>query len=251
MGKKIDRFVLTVIAMAGFYFFYQQAFHMRALSLMLSIISSLVLRKLVRSILNLLNQSRIFRRKRMRKCACGAMMRLACLPDSEAQMEMETLVRKIYKGDYAVAVIQAHPSEKLNTQSLFELWKSHYQKQERLVICATCAADTDCRLLACSLKAPRVALLDSAALVQLMAEHPEGMCADEAPSPRARLRQRMRHASYLLINRKNAPRGFVFSISMLALYLLSGKIWYLISALFLLFLVLASLRKASRPVRLF
>lgn len=251
MGKKIDRFVFTVIAMAAFYFFYQHAFHIRALALLLSIISCLVCGKILRSLWNLLCCSRLFRRKRMRKCAGGAMMRLACLTAAEAQTELETLVHQIYKGDYALAVIQAHPSGKLSQQKLFELWKSYYQKQERLVICATCGADADCRLMAGSLRTPRVALLDSTALAQLIAEHPEGMCPPEAPSVRTRFRQRICQAGYLLVNRKNAPRGFIFSISLLALYLLSGKIWYLISALLLLFLVLASLRKASRPARLF
>ena len=178
------------------------------------------------------------------------MMHLACMPHAQARQLLENLLHQDYSGEYAVDLIQSHPSAVLSRQQIFELWKEH-QDQQRLVICATCPADSGGRLLASSLKAPRVALMDSTTLAQLIAEHPSGMLPKEEVSCRKSIRQRFQQIAARLLNRRNAPRSLLIAISLFILYLLSGKLYYLISALSLVFLSLVSLRHTHRPAKLF
>ena len=81
----------------------------------------------------------------------------------------------------------------------------------------------------------------------MIAEYPEGMIPENVPKAPLRLR----HAANLLINRKNAPRNLLFSVSMLLMYALTKNILYLISALFLLAVAFLSLRRKLRPQKLF
>ncbi len=250
MGKKIDRFVLTVVVGAGFYLYFQNAFHMRPLSLFLALLSCLVLSKIMHSIGALAKKSRYFQRRRLRKCAAGTMMHLACLPYQDGLKRVENLVHLDYDGEYTVELIQAHPSCALSQQRLFEIWKSH-QGEERLVICATCAADPASRLLSASFRAPQVALVDSPLLSQLLSDHPENLFPEKEVTLKPGYKYRFKRTFSRLLNRKNAPRCLLFSVSIFALYLLSGRIYYLIFSLLLLFLALASLRHIGRPAKLF
>ena len=250
MGKKIDHFVLSAATAAALYFYFQNAFHSRPVSVVLAFICTVLLSKLFHGFLSLIRRSSLMQRRHIRRCASGAMMRLACMPRAQAQVLLENLLRQDYSGEYAVDLIQSHPSAMLSRQQVFELWKAHLD-QQRLVICATCPADSGVRLLASSLKSPRVALMDSAALAQLIAEHPSGMLPEKEIPCRKSIRHRFQQIAARLINRRNAPRSLLIAVSLFILYLLSGKTYYLISALSLVFLALISLKHASRPAKLF
>ena len=102
MGKKIDRFVLTLIAAGAFYLYYRRAFRSGVLALALALVSCAVGAKLLRRLAKLAGNNRFLQRRRMRRRAGGAVMRLACLPTEEAGYRLEDLLRKSYDGDYAV-----------------------------------------------------------------------------------------------------------------------------------------------------
>lgn len=253
MGKKIDAFVLTLAAAGGFYFYFCGAFHNRAVALALALLCCIVLRKLVRRVAAILAKGRFLQKRRVRRCAGGAVMELACRDAEAVREQLSSLLRACYgeacPSGLPVELIQLHPSTKLPQDRLFDAWRAH-RGEERLAVCATCAADADSRILASSLRAPKVALIDSSQLSRLIAEHPEGFtCADARPARRAGLR--LRRAASLLINRRNAPRCLLFTLAMGMMYVLSANIAYLIAAMVLLFLVLASLHQAPRPAKLF
>ncbi len=248
MGKKIDLFVLHVALAAAFYLYFRGAFESRAAALALALLCCFVLIRACKRLYSILARSGWLRRRGLRRGASGAVMRLACLPEEEAEVNLKALLAKCYGNLPAVAVVQQHPSLRLTEERVFEIWKAHRGKPQ-LAICATCKADAACRMLASSLKAPRVALVDAAALEQMICEHPDGLVVPSEKSARARLH--LRRAARLLINRKNAPRNLLVAASMLALYLFSGNALYLFSALALIFLALASLRHAPRPAKLF
>ena len=253
MGKKIDAFVLTLAAACGFYLYFCGAFHNRAVALILALVSCFALSKLVRRILAVAARGRFMQKRRVRKSARGAVMQLACGDAEEVRESLSGLLRASYASEcpdpLPMELIQLHPSTKLPQDRLFDAWRKHLG-QDRLAVCCTCPADSDCRILAASLRAPRVALVDSGYLARLIAEHPEGFThADAAPARRARLR--LRRVASMLINRRNAPQGLVFTLALLLMYALSANIIYLIASMVLLFLVLASFHRAPRPAKLF
>ena len=253
MGKKIDTFVLTLAAASGFYLYFRGAFRSRIAALALALLCCFVLVKLIRRIAAILRKGRFMQKHRVRRCAGSAVMELACRDAREVREKLSDLLRVSFAGEcpdaLIVELIQLHPSCNRPQDRLFDAWRAH-RGEERIAVCATCAADADCRILAASLRAPRVALIDSGNLTQLIAEHPEGFdCADAAPS--RRLRFRLSRVSSLLLNRKNAPRGLLFTLAMVLMYVFSANIAYLIAAMLLLFLVLASLHRAPRPAKLF
>ena len=253
MGKKIDAFVLTLAAAGGFYLYFRGALRSRLASLALALLCCFVLVKFVRRTAAILSKGRFMQKRRVRRCAGSAVMALACRDAGQAREQLIELLRESFAGEYpeslSVELIQLHPSTKLPQDRLFDAWRMH-RGEERIAVCATCAADADCRILASSLRAPRVALIDSGNLAQLIAERPDGFaCADAAPVKRLRLR--LSRVSSLLINRRNAPRGLLFTFVMVCMYVLSANVAYLIASMVLLFFVLASLHRAPRPAKLF
>ena len=252
MGKKIDAFVLTVAATGGLYLYFLGAVKNRVVALLLALLCCAALGKLLKRLAAALSGCRFARRRRVRRCAGGAVMRLACMEDAEARERLSNLLRASYGADCPLELIALHPSCRLPRERLFDAWRAH-RGEDKLAVCATCPADADCRALAATLKSPRVALVDAGMLRQLIAERPEGFdCGEAASAPRrAKLLPRLRRAWALLVNRRNAPRGLLFAAAMFAMYALGGSLAYLIAAMALLFLALASLRRPARPARLF
>ena len=253
MGKKIDAFVLTLAAACGFYLYFRSIFRNRVIALILALGCCYLLVKFVRRVISLFVRGRFMRKRRVKRCAGGAVMDLACRNADDARERLSALLRASYASEcpeaMPIELIQLHPSTKLPQDRLFDAWRKHLG-EDRLAVCCTCPADADCRILASSLRAPRVALVDSGTLTRLIAERPEGfVCESAAPAKRARLK--LRRIASLLVNRRNAPRGLLFTLAMLAMYVLSANIAYLIAAMVLLFLVLASLHQAPRPAKLF
>ena len=176
MGKKIDLFVLHVALAAAFYLYFRGAFQSRAVALALALLCCFVLLRLGKRLLALLKNCSWMRRRAVRRGAHGAVMRLACLPEEEAQSAVRALLQKCYGAVPELALVQQHPSLRLSEERVFEIWRAH-RGRAQLAICATCRANDPCRALASSLRAPRVALVDASALEQLICEHPEGLVA--------------------------------------------------------------------------
>lgn len=248
MGKKIDEFVLSAAIAAAFYFFFQRSFQNRAVAVALALLGFIVLRRALRMLAGFMGRFGWLRRRRLRKNAGGAVLQLAYLPEEEALKKARDLLGKCYEGEYETALVQNHPSSELSRQQVFEIWKAS-RGRERLVICATCGADAQCRSMAATLSGPKVAIVDANALGQMIAEHPAGFTFQDHKPRRARLR--LQHVRNLLLNRRNAPRCLLFAGSMLLMHVFSGNIAYLIAAMALVFVALSSLRRTVRPVKLF
>lgn len=248
MGKKIDTFIISILAAAAFYFFYQRAFTNRLISALLAFLSFIVLQKTLRMLNRACSRMGWLKRRRLCRNARGAMLSLAALPGEEALKKLEALVKACYGGVQEIVLFQSHPSLILPPQRVFEAWKQH-RGRERLVICTTCTADAACRRLAAGLKQPRIAIIDAGQLSQMIAEHPNGFTFEKCPA--AKLRFQLSHITGLIFNRRNAPRCILVSLAMLGLYLLSARTAYLAAAGALMFAALASFRRVQRPARLF
>ena len=248
MGKKIDGFVLSVLTAAVIYLYFYRACGNHAAAFLLSGLCVLLLCRLLHKTAVLFRENKWIKRRRMRRQTGSTLMQLACADASEAESTVAALLQKGYGSQFPLELVQMHPSSLLSAERIFEIWKKH-RDEERLVLCATCSCSAENRMLCKSLKQPQLALLDAEALSQLIAEHPEDVFVQEDAPGRRKLR--FAHIAALLLRRKNAPRCLVFSISMLLLYLMSANFFYLIAAMFLLFVALASLRRVSRPAKLF
>lgn len=248
MGKKIDGFVLAVITAAAFYLYFYRAIGNHAAAFILSGICFFLLCKLTKKTAGLIKRNKWFRRRSIRKQTGSTLMKLACEDAADAEESLSTLLEHCYGEKYPLELVQLHPSSLLSAERIFEIWKRH-RGEEHLVLCATCKCSTENRILCKTLKQPQLAVLDADTLSQLIAEYPEGILVKEEPHKVRKIR--VKRIAALMIHRKNAPRCIVFSFSMLLLYLMSANISYLIAALFLMFVALASLHRASRPAKLF
>ena len=247
MGKKIDGFVATLLPGVAAWLYFSRRMENGLIPLIAAALSCILIGKLARKAMTLIRRLPFMRKRKLRRNSGAALLRVACLPQEQAKENIAALIQKCYPGsEFTLEVIQQHPGLKLSEAALFQAWKKHCG-EARIVICASCRTDPVVRTFASSLPSPKVTLIDSDMLSQMIAEYPEGMLAENAPKARLRLR----HAANLLINRKNAPRNLLFSASMFLMYLLTANIFYLISALFLLAAAFLSLRKKLRPQKLF
>lgn len=248
MGKKIDGFVVSAAAAALLYLYFQRAFENRILSGALALLGAMVLRKSLRLLVALFSRFSFLKRRRLRRLAGGTVLKLAALKEEEARAGVQALLEKCYGGEYELALVQNHPGLRLREEQIFELWRAR-QGAQRLVVCATCRADSACRALAATLKAPKVAIVDSEMLCQMIAEHPELFPVEQSAPAQARLR--LRHLSGTIFNRRSAPRNLMLAASLTLIYVFGGGLCYLVCGMALLFIVLASLHRRPRPARLF
>ena len=248
MGKKIDAFVLTVLTAICFYLYFWQATGNHALAISAALLCCLIAVKTIKRVYGRILGSRSMKMRRFRNQAEGIIMGLACADRDDTASKLEGLLQKCFPERYSLELIQTHPDERLSKNSVFEAWKRR-RGEEKLVVCATCSCDPEVRMMASSLSQPRVAIVDSERLMQLLAEHPEGFQPVEAKGSTSVLRrQRLLQRT---MNRKNAPRCILFGFSSLVMYVFSGNLFYLLSAMLLFLLAFVSLRRAPVRAKLF
>lgn len=247
MGKKIDAFIASLLPGVFIWFYLSRRLENRLICFIAAVLTSLIMRKFIRNLLSLLGKIPFLRKHRLRKNTNAAIMRIASIPSEQAHEAISALIQKCYPdSDYPLEVLQQHPALKPSESAIFQAWRRHLG-EKNLVICITCRTDPALRAFVSSLPAPKISLIDSDMLSQMIAEFPDGLITENAPKARFHLR----HVANLLVNRKNAPRNLLFSASMLMMYLLVGNILYLASSLFLLAVSFLSLRRKLRPNKLF
>lgn len=248
MGKKIDRFAFTSMLAVFLFVYFNSAFKNTIISILLSFLSCMLFDKLYRRFRRSLSNAAWHRKRELRRKANSALMHLACLEKEEAYGLISSLIKTCYHADEYIELEQIHPSLQISPNRIFEFWKKH-RDLSGLVICTTGNCSSDARIMAESLKSPKVAVVDAAILSQLISEHPRGFYPPSEEKTKYRL-QLKRFVS-LIINRKNTPRCILFSFSMLVMYIFSGSLFYLVFSLFLLLIALLSLHHPVRPAKLF
>lgn len=248
MGKKIDGFVLSVLVAFALYLYFCRWIGNHTVSLLLSALSYFLISKLIRKLYLHISDSALMQKRRYRKQAGSAVMHLACMEEDLAHQQLSELLKQSYDCDATMELVQWPPSSTLTQEKIFDLWKVH-RGEDQLVICASCASDSNCKSMCASMKQPKIALLDANALAQLFAEHPQWYPKEPGAVPKRK--HRFKQLGALLFQRKNAPRCLLFSAVMLMMYLLGGRISNLIASLALLFLALSALKRPSRPSKLF
>ena len=247
MGKKVDGFVRSLLLTAGFYFYFRGAIENRIIAIGLAMLCGILVSKLFRKFFAHFLELKCFRKYRFRRNSSGILMYIACLEQESALEKIKALLDKNYNESYELVLLQEHPSLQLSNGKIFDAWRKHSQC-EKLLICTTCKVDPSTRLFAESLSKPRIAILDADMLARLIAENPDGFPAFASHKPRL---QPLRRAANILFCRKNAPRCILLAASMFIMYLFTANVFYLIAALLLMFLMLASLHRRRKPAKLF
>lgn len=248
MGKKIDRFVLTSVLSVGLFLYFEAAFRNRFVAVILSLLCCMTVLKTLSLLRRQINRTNWQQKRLLRKRSGGYLMEMACMEADEALPIVQELVSDAYDSDAPVSLELLHPSFQLTQSCIFKKWRE-FRGADRLIICTTGKCSSESRIFASTMKAPKLAIIDGDILSQLIAAHPEII-----PSVQSESRQRLlklNHLAQLIFNRRNAPRGLLFSFSMLVMYVFSGNISYLCASLFLLFTALVSFRRINRPEKLF
>jgi len=248
MGKKIDSFVLTVLIALVFYLYFFRCFENHIFALCASVFCCWIARKTCARLRTHIHSNDLFKKHRLKKLSSGIIMDLACDDHSAATEKIAALLEKYCNNTFEVALIQKHPSCKLDPNDIFELWKQ-YRGREKLVICATCPCSEEAKLQLRNYTNPQLALADSNALIQMIAEHPSDFMTETA-SVKARTYKQKRLSMHIF-NRRNAPRCILFGFSSILMYIFSGNLLYLIASMSLFLLGLLSFKRAVRPVKLF
>lgn len=248
MGKKIDGFVLSILMAICLYLYFLQISQNNVFSLIAAFVCCLILSRLFRRIGRQIGNSRHLQKRRYCRQAGSVIMELACADRAVTLERLKSLLKKTFQEEYALELIQAHPCEKLAANSVFCTWKQH-RGDEKLVLCATCICEAEVRMMAQSLRAPRIAIIDSERLKQLMAEYP--MDFQLNPSRKASFRRFATRLRLRILNRRNAPRCILFGVFSLVLYVFSGNVLYLPSAMFLFLVAVFSFRQPSASAKLF
>lgn len=249
MGKKIDAYFLTVLVAICFYLYFFQATQKTIPSLVAALICCVIIVKTFKRVLKNLSNSKHLRKRRYRKHAKGMIMELACADPENTSARLKSLLENNYQEHYNMEFIQSHPDEKLTHNAVFQGWKKH-RGEDKLVVCATCRCDTDVRMMASSLRSPRVAIIDAEQLKCMMAENPK-----EFPISKSKTAFSCKFFIWKLRKhifcRRNAPRCILFALSSILMYIISGNIIYLCSSMFLFIIAILSLRHVSGSAKLF
>ncbi len=225
MGKRIDRAAGLLLAAAGMYLFFLNAWQSIPLACALSFVGSALLGHLVRR-----HPGR--ERMSLRQARCE-LLRIAGLPDPEAAQALEALVRSRYPGeDCRVVPAVKHPEASLNCGDVMNLWKAN-RGPGKIAIAATCACEPRAALYARELRDPQVAVVDRRMLERAL----RGTDAPEVPSPpfRDALRQWPRRVFRIAASRRPRPRDALIAVLLLGMYLVNGRTLYLFSALGMMF----------------
>ena len=222
MGKRIDRAVLGMAGATGFYLFFLSAWGSIPLACAAAFACCLSLGCILRR--------RPVRRRVGARQAGAELLRIAGLPDDEAQEALSALVRERYPDEtFSLFPLLKHPEASMSAGDVLNAWKAN-RDAVRLVIAATCPCDPRARLFAGELREPAVAVLDSRALMKLLRRsdvHPP-----EAPLPP--LGTRLRRGLARVATARVSPKDGLIALALLALYLLRGHPASLFASLALL-----------------
>lgn len=223
MGRQIDRAAGFLLATAAMYLFFLNAWHSIPLACAAAFAAMALGRFLLRGVPR--------RRRCTRAQAADEVLRIAALPDGEAERALGEIIRRRYPGeDFALAAILKHPAASLSPSDVLAAWKAN-RGAARLVVAATCGCDPAAALYARELAEPAVAVVDQKRLARLIRDGgflpPNGAPAFSA---RRAWHSVLRHVAA----HRMTPKDALAAALLLAMYWLFGHPLYLILSLLML-----------------
>lgn len=228
LGRRIDRAVLPLLAAAALYPLFLNAWR----SIPLAWAASFACVMLIRRLLNRPRHSL------GRSAARAELLRIASLPDVEAEAILRKLIEQRYPGEaFDLFPVLKHPEASLSSGDVLAAWKAN-RDTTRLVIAATCPCEPRAACYARQLADPEVAIVDSRLLVRLLAKR-EVFESEPRAVP---LRRRLAGWFASVASQPFKPRNLLLAVVMLAVYHLRGNPMYLFAALPLLLQLAAALQ---------
>ena len=220
MGEIIDHAALSAVGAAGYYLFFLNAWGNIPLACALAFVCTALSRRLLKGL--------SLARRASAAQARAELLRIAGLPDADAEAALNALIRERWQGEsFRLAPVLKHPEASMSSGDVLNAWKAN-RDAERLVIAATCPCEPRARLYARQLSAPAVAVVDSHRLTRLMRTLP----AVRFPRPpRLRLSQRLGMLWAGVVSTRPSFRSALLVLALLFAYAVDGNALYLFSGL--------------------
>ena len=206
IGRLIDKAALTLLLTAGLYLFFLNA----GLGIPISFALTLVCMALGRY----LYKKRPGARRISPAQAEAALMAVAMMGEEEARDALRTLT-----GLHDAVFLIRHPESTLSLDALYALWRG---AGDGATVVLTCGVDAAAARFA---KARRLEIIDRGALIKRIRK--TGLCVPEEPlaTPVARRLRRLWDGI------RPRPRMLAYALSLIAMYLATGRALCLICAL--------------------
>ena len=212
MGKRIDRALLGMAAATVLYLFFLNAWGSIPLACGTAFGGCLSLDHILRM--------HPIRKHVGARQARAELLRIAGLPDDEAQVVLSTLVRMRYPSEvFSLFPVLKHPEASMSSGDVLSAWKAN-RSAARLVVAATCPCEPRAALFARELSDPPVAIVDSRTLLRILRSRP----ADSLPTPpRECPEARLRRLAARAASAKVSPGNVLIAAMLLATYLATGN----------------------------
>lgn len=215
LGRWIDKITLTLLGAAGMYLLFLNAGFGIPMSAGLAFAGMALAR--------MLYHSRPWRSRVTPEQTHSALTAIATLPEDEARTALKRLT-----GRANIVPLLRYPDAHLSAGEVFAQWRDH-MGSETLTLVATCPAEPEAVALVETLKDPTCEIIDSAALTKTI--RATGLYIPK-DAPRVSLRQRIRRARSRL-HRPASFRSMLYGVSLLGMYLLTGRTLCLLCGLIL------------------
>ncbi len=224
LGRRVDQWTLAALGAAALYLLFLNAWDSVPLACAAAFACCALAGRLLRGI-------RLPRRA-TRAQATARLMRLASLSDAEAQAALSELVQGRWPSErFQLTPVLKHPEASLTSGDILNAWKAN-RGAENLVVAATCPCEPRAALYAAQLREPRVAVVDSRALVRLLRGTPG---TEDSPPPAASPWRRLRLLASRCVSTRVTPKNALLAAVLLVMYLRRGQPLYLFCALALLY----------------
>ena len=248
MGRGIDRLAATVLAAFAIYLFFLNA----SGRILPALIATFIAMALMRRLLAHIPTDIVGRKRRALRSAEDTLEQLALADPEAARDFLNSIVRSAYNDmpDGAAAHhILRHPSSALTADDIISIWRRHPDAAHVLAISLP-KADETALSLASRLRSPEIAVIDRAALARIIASA-DAKFKSDSTYIKEYIPERRRVRILRAASRARAGKCALTGALMLALYLLTGTIPYIIGSLVLLFIAGVSAKHRRAPAGLF
>jgi len=222
-GKYIDKAVLTALLATASYILFLNLWNSIPLACAVSFILCVLLRKV--------SHAKPAHFKCTHAQAEAELMRIIAMNDEDAREAIEKLVRRKYpQEEFILTPYIKHPSSSLSVGEVFAQWKKH-RGCKHVLIAATCASDARAVMYARELTEPRIAVVDRRHIIRMI--RAAGICENTSSIP---LFARLKRIPGNLTLRYSGIKNGLFGLILTGMYLVTGKLLYLVLGLFSLFL---------------
>lgn len=220
MGKRIDRLVLLALTAFVLYIMFLNAFESIVIACAFTLLCCTVLLRLFGKYIHRDHMTRFQAKELLSRWAY----------DSDEKAESEIL--SLLQPDGKMIYFPKHPSSTLGMSDVFSAWKAH-REEEIIIIVTTGCADGRAKTFSRTLEKPSVRIMDASKLIPIIRK-------SDIPVPHIQsgrfFFRKMKEIILMLPGRRPWYKNMLFGLAMMFVYLLTGRVIYLILSIGMLLL---------------